>query len=131
MKAYWDSSALVESTSDIALRRRLRADGGYSLTHSLAECFSALTTGGLGIRQDAASAALSVENLAKELSFVDLTPEEVLDALKDARAKGVCGGRVHDLLHAIAAEKSGARELLTLDQNDFSNLTTKVTISQV
>jgi hypothetical protein len=74
---------------------------------------------------------LSVENLAQELSFVDLTAKEVLDALKYAKARGVRGGRVHDLLHAIAAEKCGAPELLTLDKNDFTSLTTKVVISQV
>jgi predicted nucleic acid-binding protein len=44
--------------------------------------------------------------------------------LKEARKKGVRGGRVHDYLHAVAAEKSGSRKLLTLDRNDFNDLTT-------
>jgi len=44
--------------------------------------------------------------------------------LKEARKKGVRGGRIHDYLHAVAAEKSGARQLLTLDKNDFNGLTT-------
>jgi predicted nucleic acid-binding protein len=40
------------------------------------------------------------------------------------------GGRVHDYLHAVAAQKSGAKKLLTLDENDFNDLT-KVEIEQV
>ena len=51
MKAYWDSSALVEATADAALRATLRSDGGITRTHSLAETFSALT-GNIEIRMD-------------------------------------------------------------------------------
>jgi predicted nucleic acid-binding protein len=64
------------------------------------------------------------------LDFQDLTAAEVLQALKEARKKGVRGGRVHDYLHAVAAEKSGAKKLLTLDKNDFTALT-EVEIEQV
>jgi hypothetical protein len=53
MKAYWDSSALVEATSDLILRTRLRSDGGITRTHALAEVFSALTGGNLSIRLEA------------------------------------------------------------------------------
>jgi predicted nucleic acid-binding protein len=64
------------------------------------------------------------------LDFHDLTAAEVLTALKEARKKGVRGGRIHDYLHAVAAQKSGAKKLLTLDRNDFAGLT-KVGIEQV
>ena len=77
MKAYWDSSALVEATSDITLRTRLRSDRGLTRTHSLAEVFSALTGGNLAIRLEADAAARTVDNLASDLDFVDLTIEEV------------------------------------------------------
>jgi predicted nucleic acid-binding protein len=30
---------------------------------------------------------------------------------------------VHDYLHTVAAEKSGAKTILTLDKNDFADLT--------
>jgi predicted nucleic acid-binding protein len=69
-------------------------------------------------------AAKIVANLASDLDFQDLVASDVLKALKEARKKGVRGGRVHDYLHAVAAEKSGARKLLTLDKNDFNDLTT-------
>ncbi len=87
MKAYWDSSALVEATSDLNLRVRLRAEGGLTRTHALAETFSALTSGNLAIRVDADAAAETIENLAEDLEFVDLSAKETLAALKQARKR--------------------------------------------
>jgi predicted nucleic acid-binding protein len=131
MKAYWDSSALVQASSDLALRRRLNTERGLTRTHALAESFSALTGGNLSIRLDADAAARTVESLAHDLDFVDLTPQETLKALKEARRRGVRGGRVHDFLHAIAAQKSGATHLLTVDENDFESLTDTLKVEHV
>jgi predicted nucleic acid-binding protein len=128
MKAYWDSGALVEAASDLLLRRRLRHERGFARTHALAETFSALTGGRLAIRLDADSACELVAGLAADLDFVDLDAEEVLSALKQAQKRGVRGGRVHDYLHARAAEKAGAEELLTTDQYDFASLTDRVEV---
>ena len=131
MKAYWDSSALVQACADLSLRRRLKNEGGLTRLHTLAETFSALTGGNLSIRLEADAAARTIENLAHDLEFVELTAEDMLRALKQARKRGVRGGRVHDLMHAVAAEKSGAAELLTVDENDFESLTDSVTVEQV
>ena len=131
MKAYWDSSALVEATSELTLRTRLRSERGITRTHALAEVFSALTGGNLGIRLEADAAARTVDNLAGDLDFVELTSEEVRQALKQAKRRGVRGGRVHDFMHAVAAEKSGAKELLTLDEHDFEQLLDSVKIRQI
>jgi predicted nucleic acid-binding protein len=131
MKAYWDSSALVQATADLALRARLHRDRGITRTHALAETFSALTGGNLTVRLDANDAARTVEDLAKDLDFVDLTAREVLDALKQTRKRGVRGGRVHDFLHAKAAEKAEVGELLTADEHDFESLLDSVKIEQI
>jgi predicted nucleic acid-binding protein len=131
MKAYWDSSALVAAAADIALRTRLREERGITRTHALAEVFSALTGGNLVIRVEADAATEMVENLARDLDFVDLTANEVLAALKLAQKRGVRGGRVHDFLHAIAAENSGVEELLTTDQYDFESLTDSVKVGLI
>jgi predicted nucleic acid-binding protein len=131
MKAYWDSAALVEACFDHNIRERLRAERGITRTHALAEVFSAITGKCLGIRFDADDAATAIDNLAADLDFVDLTEEEVRHALRTARKRGVRGGRVHDYLHAVAAEKSGAKELLTIDRNDFDRLSETVTIVQL
>jgi predicted nucleic acid-binding protein len=130
MSAYWDSSALIEACNSASLRARLHQERGLTRTHSLAEVFSTLTGGNLAFRLDADGASRTLASLISDLDFQGLTAEEVLQALKEARKRGVRGGRVHDYLHAVAAEKSGAAKLLTLDKNDFNDLT-KVEIEQV
>ena len=130
MKAYWDSSAVIEACNSPGLRARLHRERGWTRTHTLAEVFSTLTGGNLAFRLDAEAAAQTVANLATDLDFHALTAADVLAALKEARKKGVRGGRIHDYLHAVAAHKSGAKKLLTLDKNDFNDLT-KVEIEQV
>ena len=108
MKAYWDSSALVEATGDIRLRARLRSERGITRTHSLAEIFSALTGGNLNIRMDADGAAQVVDNLTADLDFIDLKPDEVTRALKEAKQRGV-RGRVHDFLHQLRPRSAELR----------------------
>jgi predicted nucleic acid-binding protein len=123
MKPYWDTSALVEATMDQALRSRVKREQPYTRTHSLAEAFSALTGGNLGIRLEADDAAATLQNLAEDIELVDLHKADVLSAFKSARRKGVRGGRIHDYLHAVAAEKQNATRFVTLDRNDFAGLT--------
>jgi predicted nucleic acid-binding protein len=130
MKAYWDSSAVIEACNSPVLRARLHRERGLTRTHTLAEVFSTLTGGNLAFRLDADAAAQTVANLATDLDFHDLAAADVLTALKEARKIGVRGGRIHDYLHAVAAQKSGAKKLLTLDKNDFNDLT-QVEIEQV
>ena len=122
MKTYWDSSALVEAVVNPSLLRRLHAERGITRPHALAEVFSALT-GNPHTRITADHACAVIENLSRSLDFTEITAPETLKALKTARQKGVRGGRVHDYLHAVAAEKSGARNIITLDQNDFVGIT--------
>jgi predicted nucleic acid-binding protein len=123
LKSYWDSFASVEGWIDRNLRTRLHRERGFTRTHSLAEVFSSLTKGNLEIRLSADDAAQTVAQFAKDLDFVDLSVDEVLAALKHARAKGVRGGRAHDFLHAVAAETADVDKIITLDKNDFNGLT--------
>jgi hypothetical protein len=90
--------------------------------HALAEAFSALT-GNPVTRVDANDASEFIATLAHSPDFVEISAPEILLALKQARRKGVRGGRVHDFPHAVAAEKSGAEKILTLDRNDCSGIT--------
>ena len=122
MKTYWDSSALVESVWESSVQARLRRERGITRSHALAETFAALT-GNPQNRVDADVATTLIQQLADSLDFVDLTAAEMLAALKTARKLGVRGGRVHDLFHAVAAKKCGAKKILTLDKNDFTGLT--------
>jgi predicted nucleic acid-binding protein len=130
MKAYWDSSALVSATEDPVLSARLASDKGFSRRHALAETFSALT-GKAHLKTDANKAAVLLEQFAADLDFIELSTEEIVQAAKDAQSLGVRGGGIHDLLHARAALKSGAKCFLTLDKNDFINLVPGLSIEQV
>jgi predicted nucleic acid-binding protein len=130
VKAYWDSAALVEATANIDLRQRLEREGAYTRSHSLLETFSALTAGGLAVRTDADGAARIIENFLPRLEFVELTPAEIIVALREARKRGVRGGRVHDFMHAVAAQKCKASALLTLDKNDFADLVDGLVVEQ-
>lgn len=123
MKTYWDSSALVKTLKSPAHRDRLTKGEHWTRPHALAECFSALTGGTLGFKVDADDATEWLNELAEELQFVELTAADTQVALRLARAKGVQGGRVHDLMHVAAAEKCGAVRILTRDRNDFVGLT--------
>ena len=122
MKAYWDSSALVHSLAETTLQLRLKRERGFTRPHALAETFSALT-GNPVTRIHADDAADFLLSLAENLDFVELTGKEILTALKKAQKKGIQGGLVHDYLHALAAEKSGVKKILTLDRNDFVGIT--------
>jgi hypothetical protein len=83
------------------------------------------------VRFDADWSARTIEQLIADLDFVDLSPADLVAALKQAKRKGVRGGHVHDLLHAAAADKSQAQELLTIDVNDFKVLPNRVTVTSV
>lgn len=66
-----------------------------------------------------------------DLDFVDLSAAEMVVAMKQAKRKGVRGGRVHDLFHVVAVDKSQALELLTLVINDFKSLPNRVKLASV
>jgi len=122
MRVYWDSSALVAAVETPALQLRLWRERGVTRSHALAEVFSTIT-GNPKTRVEPERAAEILEYLADSLEFVELTPLEMLAALKTSRKLGVRGGRVHDYFHAVAAKKGGAKKILTLDKNNFTDLT--------
>jgi predicted nucleic acid-binding protein len=105
---------------------------GLTRPHSLLEAFSTLSGRGVELfqpdgtirhkRLSLRSAEEVIRRIHPQLQYVELTADEIVAALKDAPAKSAQGGRVHDLMHAVAAEKCGAEELWTLDQNDFIGL---------
>jgi len=87
MKAYWDSSAVIEACSSPVLRARLHRERGITRTHTLAEVFSTLTGGNLAFRLDADAAAQTIANLVADSDFHDLTATEILKAMTDAQKR--------------------------------------------
>ena len=121
MKAYWDSSALIKALHDQKLRTSLRRGKDGTRPHSLAELFSTLTKG-VNFHYSPADAAAMIESLAESLDFVELSAADAVAAAKTASAQGVRGARIHDLMHAVAAQKYKATVLFTLDEAGFSTL---------
>lgn len=119
---YWDSSALVEALHNERLRELLERPGNVTRTHSLAEVFSTLTGGRLGVRYAPSEASEMIASLRVDLKVVELSLEQTLGALASAHQKGVRGGRIHDYLHAVAAFHAGAKSLVTLNGKDFKGL---------
>jgi predicted nucleic acid-binding protein len=128
MKVYWDTSALVRFYRD----RRVKEISGVTRTHSLAELFSALTGRGIDIRKADGTlkhkklsmklAAAITKAIRARLEFVELSADETMAVIEGAKNVGAQGGRIHDLMHAAAADKANADELWTLDENDFAGL---------
>jgi len=129
MKAYWDSSALVEAVQNLGVRKALRKVSGFTRPHALAEVFSTLTGGRLGYRCQPDDAAKIGRELASDLKFVELDEQETLHALATSRKHGVRGGQIHDYLHAIAARKAGALTIYTFNTGDFGSLGLPLTIA--
>ncbi len=130
MKPYWDSSALIESTYDPALNSRLADHGGFTRVHALSEVFSTLT-GKVSIAMSANDAAKIIKAMLSHLELVELSSDEIVEALTKAQSLGVRGARIYDYVHALAAKKSGTKCLVTMDRNDFNGLVPGLTIEQV
>jgi hypothetical protein len=87
MKAYWDSSALIEALYDQKLRASLKPGKDGTRPHSLAEIFSTLTKG-INFRYSPADAATLIEGLTQDLDFVELGEQDALAAIRSAEAQG-------------------------------------------
>jgi predicted nucleic acid-binding protein len=121
MKTYWDSSALVLALHDDAIRSRLQRGQSLTRPHALAELFTTLTKG-VNFRYSPRDAANLLNDLARDLDFIELSETDTLKAILSAGGQGVRGARIHDLLHAAAARKGRATVLMTLDEAGFSGL---------
>src|ERR1043166_3366488 len=122
MRRYWDASALVDALHDPRVEQRALEPDQWTRVHALAEAFSTLTGGRLGFQYVPDDAAALVREIAAGMNFVQLDAAETIAALEDAQARGVRGGRVHDWLHARAAQKANGAELLTDNFADFTGL---------
>lgn len=135
MKTYWDTPGLINAAIGGTVLQRLTACEHITRTHTLAEFYGILTGRGIRWERDGQvyelkltgeQAAQWLKDNLTPFQFIDLTAQEVLSTLAGAQSDNVVGARVHDYLHAVAAQKAGADELLTRNQNDFSGLTGKI-----
>lgn len=128
MSSFLDSSVLIAALAPDEDRHveslaLLMQGGNVAYAHALLETFSTLTGGRLGIKVDADLAAqLLSETILPRVRIIELSGEELLAALRQARKHGVRGGGVYDFMHLIAARKALATTLYTLNLSDFQHL---------
>ena len=121
MTNYWDTSALIDLLHNPGLRATITPQSDATRLHSLSELFSTLTKG-VSFRYSPDDAAKMINSVAEDLTLIDLTKIEVTAAISEAKKLGVRGARIHDLMHARAAEKSAAKNLFTLDTAGFKGI---------
>ena len=127
MKNYWDTSALIIALHTPEMRAALDPSIDSTRIHTFTELFCTLTKG-VTYRYAPDDAAKMISDLAESLCLVELTKADVLEAIDDAGSLGVRGARIHDLIHARAARKFGARTLITLDTPGFTALDPTLTV---
>jgi predicted nucleic acid-binding protein len=127
VNVYWDTSALLNAVVSPSVLARLKTGDNWTRLHTLCEVLSLMTgrgvpsrTAQLTFRPDDCAAWL--ETVMQDVTVTELSRFEVLSGLKSAQRLGVKGRRVHDLMHAIAADKVKAEVLLTRDKEDFAGL---------
>lgn len=59
-----------------------------------------------------------LKRFSKRVQLVELTLDETLDSFSKA-PNSITGGKVHDYIHALAADKAGSDVLLTRNTSDF------------
>jgi hypothetical protein len=134
MSVYWDSSALLNAVVSQEVAARM-PPGDVSRSHSFCEIFSLLTGRGIPTKTGRVTFSNSdatkiIDQLARKLSLRDLTAAETLTALRDAKALGVQGARIHDLMHARSAVLAGTHKVLTRNVSDFSGLTGTIPVER-
>jgi predicted nucleic acid-binding protein len=129
MSVYLDTSVLVaalvedEPAHENCLKL-LQRKGATAWSHALAETFSTLTGGRLGIRVAPSLAAeLITQSLLPRLTWIQLGADDIGAALLEADAAGARGGACYDFLHLVAARRCGATSVLTLNLRHFAALT--------
>ena len=132
MKTYWDTSAAINALVSSEVWARLDTDDHFARLRLFAEFFATITGRGIPVKDPSGNparlvltpqdAAVWLRGFRAKVRLIELDDTEMLDALDQAHARNVQGGRVYDYGHALAADKAQAELLLTRNTNDFSGL---------
>lgn len=129
MRMLLDTSVVLASLDENEPTHQVCSElmlGGESViyVHAISEVFSTLTGSTLARRvsADIAAQLLQVSVLPFVKSIV-LTEREIINALGEAKSRGVRGGAVYDYLHLVAAKKSAVEAIATLNVRHFQALT--------
>jgi predicted nucleic acid-binding protein len=130
MKVLFDTSVLVAGLVEshpmhaVAFPWLEKAKGGeielLVSTHTVAEIYAVLTALPLQPRITPSVARLLIDEIIKtSVAQVELSASDYEGVVSRLAELGVPGGSIYDALIAWAAEKSGADQLLTLNERHF------------
>ena len=98
-------------------------DEGVISTHSLAECYSALTTLPVDPRVQPVEARELIEgNIKARFERVNATEQGYADAIDCCVRQGLANGPVYDALLLACARVAGAERIYTFNLDDFRRL---------
>jgi hypothetical protein len=132
LTTYWDTSAAINAVVSGKVAARLDKGDHFARLHLFSEFFATMTGRGLLFTDKAGTptrvlftpddAAEWLREFAARVTLIELEEKEMLQALKEANAKSIRGGRVHDYVHALAADKARSDVLITRNTGDFTGL---------
>lgn len=128
---YLDTSALVR-----AWRLKL-APENVTRPHAVAEFYASLTRGltvplagvPTRIQFSPETAAQAARETFAKMKFQELDGRTTLEETGKAAQKNIHGPNIHDWLHAVAADKSGCKEIVTTNEKHFK-LVTKLPLKE-
>jgi len=133
VKAYFDTSVLIAAVvgshpAHIQASRALKAAHekqfqAFASTHGLAEMYAVLTR--LPLRPaiyPAEAWQLITRNVLLSFEVIALGAEDYRSALKLSADRGWMGGKIYDVLHIVAAQKSECEHLYTYNLRHFQEL---------
>jgi predicted nucleic acid-binding protein len=91
----------------------------FCSTHTIAELHATLTRIPLPLRVAPESAQLILEKLCERVSFVSLTPEEYLEAVRGLSSRRLPGAQIFDALLMACARRIEAEIIYTWNLNHF------------
>jgi predicted nucleic acid-binding protein len=105
----------LDLLKDLRTRRKPMACG----VHALSELYSVLTRIPPPDRLPPAAALAIVERIARNTKLFSLRPVEQLAVIREASAKGLVSGAIHDAALLACARKAGAKAIYTLNSRHF------------
>ena len=137
MKIYWDTSALINAFMSLQVRRKLDTGENVTRLHTFGEFFAHVTGRGIPFVDKATGERVLIKltpdecadwlrEVAKNLSFCELTPDELMAGVDKAQGHSIQGAAIYDYWHALAANKAKADIVLTRNTDDFKDLVPKL-----
>ena len=111
--------ALTERHEHHSVCAPLLQRNAVTSTHALAESFAVLTA---IFKYSNHVVAKALSDLAETISVEEISRDDYLKVLVEARARGIIGGLVYDALHAQTARRIRVERVFTYNTSNFKHV---------